>query len=60
MKKNSFYFFLLVTLYTYVALSYVVITALDKAGARDMDGIYIGLLYFILFCDRPGAYTHYR
>ena len=48
MKKNSFYFLLLVTLYTYVALSYVVITVLEKTGARDMDAIYIGLLYFIL------------
>jgi Predicted membrane protein (DUF2157) len=48
MKKNSFYFLLLVTLYTYVALSYVIITILDKMGTRDMDAIYIGLLYFIV------------
>jgi hypothetical protein len=48
MKKNSFYFLLTVTLYTYVALSYVIITILDKMGTRDMSVIYIGLLYFIL------------
>lgn len=48
MKKNSFYFLLLVTLYIYIALSYVVITILDKIGTRDMDAIYIGLLYFIV------------
>ena len=48
MKKNSFYFLLLVTLYTYFALSYVVITILDKTGTRYMDTIYIGLLYFIV------------
>jgi hypothetical protein len=48
MKKNSFYFLLIVTLYTYVALSYVIITILDKIGTHDMNAIYIGLLYFIL------------
>jgi Predicted membrane protein (DUF2157) len=47
-KKNSFYFLLLVTLYTYVALSYVIIMMLDKMGANDMNVIYLGLLYFII------------
>jgi hypothetical protein len=47
MKKNSFYFLLLVTIYTYIALSYLVITVLGKIGAGDMNSIYLGLLYFI-------------
>jgi len=48
MKKNSFYFLLLVALYTYVALSYVIIRILDKMGVYNMNSIYLGLLYFIL------------
>ena len=47
MKKNSFYFLLLVSLYTYIALSYVIIRILDKIGFADMNSIYLGLLYFI-------------
>lgn len=47
-KKNSFYFFLLATLYTYIAVSYVIITLLDKGGIYNMGIIYIELLYFIL------------
>jgi len=47
-KKNSFYFFLLATLYTYIAVSYVIITLLDKGVNYSMGIIYIELLYFIL------------
>jgi len=47
-KNNSFYFFLLATLYTYFAISYVIVTFLDKAGGFDMGIIYIELFYFIL------------
>jgi hypothetical protein len=47
-KKNSFYFFLLATLYTYIAVSYVIINLLDKGGIYNMGIIYIELLYFIL------------
>jgi hypothetical protein len=48
MKKHSFYFLLLVTLYIYIALSYVAITILDKMSVGGMTSIYLGLLYFIL------------
>jgi Predicted membrane protein (DUF2157) len=48
MTKNSFYFFLVATLYVYIALSYVVITLLDKMRAGEMNAIYLGLIYFIL------------
>ena len=47
-KKNSFYFFLLATLYTYIAVSYVIINLLDKGGIYNMGIIYIELLYFII------------
>ena len=47
-KKNSFYFFLLATLYTYIAVSYVIIHLLDKGGIYNMGIIYFELLYFIL------------
>ncbi|HWK03558.1 MAG TPA: DUF2157 domain-containing protein [Puia sp.] len=49
-KRNSFYFLLIITLYTYIALSYVVVRILwvlvDKSS--DAAPIYLGLLYFIL------------
>ena len=48
MKKNSFYFLLLVSLYTYIALSYVIIRILDRMGIVEMSFVYLGLLYFIL------------
>ncbi len=47
-KKNSFYFFLLATLYTYIAISYVIVHLLDKGGIYNMGIIYAELLYFIL------------
>jgi hypothetical protein len=46
-QKNSFYFFLLATMYTYIAVSYVIINLLDKGGNYNMGIIYIELLYFI-------------
>jgi hypothetical protein len=48
MKKRSFYFLLLVTLYLYIALSYVVIMMLDGMVVGGMTSIYLGFLYFIL------------
>ena len=48
MKKRSFYFLLLVTLYLYIALSYVVIMNLDKMGSDGWDLVYLGFFYFIL------------
>jgi hypothetical protein len=47
-KKNSFYFLLITTLYTYIALSYMVITLLDTMRSDQMSAIYLGLLYFII------------
>jgi hypothetical protein len=48
MKKKSFYFLLLVTFYTYIALSYVVINILEGMSAGGVDSIYLGFMYFIL------------
>jgi hypothetical protein len=48
MKKNSFYFLLVVSLYSYVALSYMIVTMLGKMSIGEMNLIYLGLLYFIL------------
>ena len=48
MKKESFYFLLLVTLYSYIGLSYVVVMALSGMQGSDMAALYLGFLYFIL------------
>ncbi len=48
MKKESFYFLLLVTIYLYVGLSYVVISILERLDRFGMGSIYLGFLYFIL------------
>jgi Predicted membrane protein (DUF2157) len=48
MKKQSFYFLLLVTGYLYIALGYVVIMILNNMSVGEMNSIYLGLLYFIL------------
>ena len=45
-KMHSFYLLLLICLYLYIALGYLVITILDKAGGVDL--IYFGLMYFII------------
>ena len=45
MKDLSFYFFLLVALYTYIALSYVITNSLDIMRAGG--GIYLVILYYI-------------
>ena len=47
-QKKSFYFLLVITLYTYVALSNVVLRGLWSMASYDAAPIYIGLLYFIL------------
>ncbi|CAN5470954.1 hypothetical protein BH11BAC3_BH11BAC3_11430 [soil metagenome] len=46
-KEKSFYYILIITLYTYIGLSYVVLNLLDKIGGYGMGQIYLGLLYFI-------------
>jgi hypothetical protein len=51
LKRRSFYFLLIDILYTYVALSYVVVRLLVKSSlaSNNMIGIlYIGFFYFIL------------
>ncbi len=45
MKNKSFYFFLLVALYTYIGLSDVVTSNLDIIGLGG--GIYMAIIYFI-------------
>lgn len=45
-KKNSFYFLLIITLYTYIALCYVVVRVLWITS--NYDAIFPVLLYFIL------------
>jgi hypothetical protein len=47
-KERSFYTILIVTLYTYIALSYMVVQLLLRALNDNMGAIYLGLLYFIL------------
>ena len=45
-RQHSFYFILVLTLYTYIALGYVVVKALIDSDAGD-DSLYFLLLYFI-------------
>ena len=47
MKSKSFYFLLMLTLYTYVGLSYVIMYSLFEVMQADIGGIYLGLFYFI-------------
>ena len=44
-KENAFYFLVITVLYSYIAISYVVIDLLMKID--DIGAIYIGALYFI-------------
>jgi len=48
MKKQSFYFLLLVAGYLYIGLGYVVISILERLGAYGIGSIYLGFMYFIL------------
>ena len=47
-KKQSFYFLLLVTLYLYIGLSDVVISILERMDPYGTGSIYLGFMYFIL------------
>jgi glucan phosphoethanolaminetransferase (alkaline phosphatase superfamily) len=50
-RQHSFYFLLLVILYTYIALSYVVLMILDGMERYTSGGIgviYLGFIWFIL------------
>lgn len=46
MKEHSFYFILITALYSYIALSYVVIRILF-IGGDNIGLVYLGLIYFI-------------
>jgi hypothetical protein len=45
-QNRSFYFLLVITLYTYIGISYVIIRLVLLTNS--MGGIYMGLIYFIL------------
>ena len=47
MHNKSFYFLVVITLYTYIGMGYVVIQLIDSMGRFGLGSIYIGLLYFI-------------
>lgn len=46
-RLNSFYLMLMLTLYSYIALGYLVVMLLANNAMADMGGVYLGLLYFI-------------
>ena len=48
MARSSLYFVVIITLYTYIALSYVVIHLLEKMSLRGVDPLSLGLMYFII------------
>jgi len=48
MARPSLYFVVVIALYTYIALSYVVIHLLWKMSLRGVDPLSLGLMYFIL------------
>lgn len=48
MNRRSFYFLLMVSLYTYIGVSVVVMHLLSEISAFDMGSIYLGLVYYIL------------
>jgi len=47
LRSKSFYILLVLTLYVYVALSYVVIRLLFYTIRADIGGVYLGFMYFI-------------
>lgn len=47
-RRRSFYFVVVIVLYTYIALCYVVIQVLSKLLATGVGSLYLGLVYFIL------------
>jgi len=47
LKDHSFYFMLILTLYSYIALSYLVIRVLMLAQDIDLGAVYLILFYFI-------------
>jgi len=47
-RSKSFYILLMLTLYSYIGLSYVIINFIFSTLHADMGGIYLSLLYFII------------
>ena len=47
MRTKSFYFLLMLTLYSYTGLSYVVVYFLFNTIKTDIGGVYLTLFYFI-------------
>jgi hypothetical protein len=47
MRTKSFYFLLMLTLYTFIGLSYVIIRVLFYTLRTDVGGIYLAFIYFI-------------
>jgi len=47
LRTKSFYILLMLTLYSYVGLSYMVIRVLFFTLHTDMGGVYLSFMYFI-------------
>jgi hypothetical protein len=54
--RSSFYFVVFIVLYTYIALSYIVVLALEHLNNDVMNGLILGLLYFILSACGVGTW----
>jgi hypothetical protein len=46
-QKKSFYFLLVLTLYTYIGLCYIIMRLLFETANLEMGGFYLACLYFI-------------
>lgn len=47
MKQRSFYIFLVLTFYTYISLSYMIVRLLAAMALQDAGPLYLGFVYFI-------------
>ncbi|GAA0563602.1 DUF2157 domain-containing protein [Chitinophaga japonensis] len=47
LRHHSFYFIVIMALYTYIGLGYVVVRLLEKIYTNDLGPIYLGLIYLI-------------
>ncbi|MDO6433105.1 DUF2157 domain-containing protein [Flavitalea sp. BT771] len=55
MARRSFYFVVFIVLYTYIALSYVVVQLLENIQGNGFNILVLGLLYFILSAVGVGS-----
>ncbi len=46
-REKSFYFLLILTLYTYIGISYVIMRLIFDAGNSEIIGAYLAFMYFI-------------